>query len=174
MLFLNKIESFYHTEMAEFEASFSAMEIDQLCQELNAVTYLFKKIKCSHLCIRNLSQDWESLKNSISLFSISLVRGILFNLHCWVYKAEENLFSTLYNKRSILRKLSSRLLTLPWRCVHSTYYCPYSVHLYRYTLVLCDYTGTFGFPGVNIFKLFVPMCDVCVLWSWLNLTSFWI
>lgn len=123
--------------MAEFEASFFAMEIVQLCQELNSVTYLFKKIKCSHLR-RNLSQDWESLMNTISLFSISLVRGILLNLHCWVYKAEENLFSTLYNKRSILRKLSSRLLTLPWRCVHSTYYCPYSIHLYCYTLVLCD------------------------------------
>lgn len=56
LLVLNKIESFYHTEMAEFEASFSAMEIVQLCQELNSVTYLFKKIKCSHLR-RNLSQD---------------------------------------------------------------------------------------------------------------------
>lgn len=56
LLILNKIESFYHTEMAEFEASFSAMEIVQLCQELNSVTYLFKKIKCSHLR-RNLSQD---------------------------------------------------------------------------------------------------------------------
>lgn len=158
--------------MAEFEASFSAMEIVQLCQELNSVTYLFKKIKCSHLC-RNLSQDWESLKNSISLFSISLVRGILFNCIVEYIKLRKT-YSQPCNKRSILRKLSSRLLTLPWRCVHSTYYCPYSVHLYRYTLVLCDYTGTFGFPGVNIFKLFVPTCDVCVLWSWLNLTSFWI
>lgn len=40
------------------EASFSSMEIEivQLCGEPNSVTYLFKKIKCSHLC-RNLSQD---------------------------------------------------------------------------------------------------------------------
>lgn len=96
---MNEIESAYHTKMAEIMekgAFFCNGEIVLLCRELDSVIYLFKKIKCSHLC-RNLSQDWESLKNTISLFSI--IWWGEFSLICIVeytciYKAEENLFST--------------------------------------------------------------------------------